>query len=172
MTQVRRRVATMPAATRERARQRRPHRMGTASGAAHGQSWPLPRGRTCGGHLSQADTPLRDFVCFSRGITGCGRLFVGSYRVATVRERSPHEKNQQFTGWLLKKGAFVKNRPLPKSFKHPRRQKLPRKISLTRQSGRSYTGLNESTTAGVSRTRPTLRALIVCIIQVPPITLE
>ena len=35
----------------------RPHRMGMASGAAHGQSWPLPRGRTCGGYLSQTDTP-------------------------------------------------------------------------------------------------------------------
>ena len=45
---------------------------------------------------------FRDFACFSRGITGCGHLFTGYYRAATVRERSPHEKNQQFTRWFLK----------------------------------------------------------------------
>ena len=28
---------------------------------------------------------FRDFACFSRGITGCGRLFAGCYRAATVR---------------------------------------------------------------------------------------
>ena len=44
---------------------------------------------------------FRDFACFSRGITGC--VFAGRYRAATARERSPHEKNQQFTGWFLKK---------------------------------------------------------------------
>ena len=57
LIKMRRLVATMQAATRERARHRRPHRIGTASGAVHGQIWPLPRGRTCGGYMSQADIP-------------------------------------------------------------------------------------------------------------------
>ena len=66
---------------------------------------------------------FRDFACFSRGITGCGRLFAGCYRVTPLPSRDRQgavTAREESTDYRMvsEEGAFVKNRPLPKSFKH------------------------------------------------------